>query len=163
MTMQGREVGGNAHSSPTFARFVAIPSLPHLLAIHDRGSNLQRVTHTMTSNYLAAAIAVTAACAITSSYGETLKLAKEGAQPQAAQLAAEDLNRSDVRFLVVEGAKGPIPGLDAGCVPRDDAYTTAIAPDGDEQRATAYAQSYNAAVVSYLVANKKAGRFVRCR
>jgi len=117
----------------------------------------------MTSNYLAAVIAVSAACAITSSYGETLKLAKEGVQPEAAQLAAADLNRMDVRFLVVEGAGGPIPGLDAGCVPRDDGYITAIAPDGDQQRATAYALSYNAAVVAYLVDNKKAGRFVRCK
>jgi len=117
----------------------------------------------MRSNYLAAAIAVSAACAITSSYGETLKLAKDGTQPQAAQLAAEDLNRADVRFLAVEGASGPLPGLDAGCVPRDSDYITAIAPDGDEQRAAAYAQSYNATVVAYLVANKKAGRFVRCK
>jgi len=117
----------------------------------------------MRSNYLVAAIAVTTACAITYSYGETLKLAKEGTQPQAAQLAADDLNRANVRFLAVEGARGSLPGLDAGCVPRDNEFITAIAPDGDEQRAAAYAQSYNATVVAYLVANKKAGRFVRCK
>ena len=114
----------------------------------------------MKTRYLTAAIA---ACAITSSSAATLKLAKEGAQPQAAQLATEDLNRMDVRFLAVEGASGPLPGLDAGCVPRDSEFITAIAPDGDEQRATAYAQGYNATVVGYLVANKKLGRFVRCK
>lgn len=114
----------------------------------------------MRSNYVAAALAVTAACAITSSHGETLKL---GTQPQAAQLAESDLNRSDVRFLAVEGARGPLPGLDAECVPRDSDFVTTIAPEGDEQRAAAYAQSYNATVVAWLVANKKIGRYVRCK
>ena len=108
----------------------------------------------MRSNYVAAAIAIATACAITSSYGETLT---------AAQLAENDLNRGEVRFLVVQGSRGPIPGLDERCVPRDNDFITAIAPDGDEQRATAYAQSYNATVVAWLIANKKAGRFVRCK
>ncbi|APV51632.1 hypothetical protein BWI17_19200 [Betaproteobacteria bacterium GR16-43] len=116
----------------------------------------------MRRNYLAAAVAIIAACAATSSYSETLKLAKEG-QPPAAQLAENDLNRFDVRFLVVEGRSGSVPGLDERCVPRDSDFITAIAPDGDEQRATAYAQSYNATVVANLIANKKLGRFVRCK
>lgn len=116
----------------------------------------------MRSNTVAAAIAIAAACAVTSSSGETLRLAKDGAQPPAAQLAENDLNRSEVRFLVVEGSRGPVPGLDERCVPKDD-FIGVIAPDGDEQRATAYAQSYNATVVARLAADRKVGRYVRCK